>query len=88
MRSFDVIVVGGGPAGASAARMLGEAGIQTLLLDKSAFPRDKPCGGGISARVMPRFPYLKAAGKKFEYTIYENAPGGHDLKRTDTKMAK
>ena len=59
MRTFDVIVVGAGPAGATAARILGEAGVETLLLDKSAFPRDKPCGGGISARALGRFPYLK-----------------------------
>ena len=58
---FDVIVAGAGPAGATAAKVLGEAGIRTLLLDKSAFPRDKPCGGGISARGLARFPYLKAA---------------------------
>ncbi len=31
---------------------------------------------------------LKAAGKKFEYKIYENAPGGHRFNRTDTKLAK
>ena len=59
--TFDVIVVGAGPAGSTAAKILGEAGLSTLLLDKSAFPRDKPCGGGISARVIQRFPYLEAA---------------------------
>jgi geranylgeranyl reductase family protein len=58
---FDVIVAGAGPAGATAAKMLGEAGLGTLLLDKSAFPRDKPCGGGISARALARFSYLKNA---------------------------
>ncbi len=31
---------------------------------------------------------LKAAGKKFEYKIYENAPGGHHFNRTDTPLAK
>lgn len=31
---------------------------------------------------------LKAAGKKFEYKIYQNAPGGHQFNRTDTKMAR
>ena len=61
MTIFDVIVAGGGPAGATAAKILGEAGVSTLLLDKSAFPRDKPCGGGISARALARFPYLNDA---------------------------
>jgi geranylgeranyl reductase family protein len=58
---FDVIVVGAGPAGATAAKLLGEAGVSTLLIDKSAFPRDKPCGGGISVRALERFPYLRSA---------------------------
>ena len=31
---------------------------------------------------------LKAAGKKFEYKIYEDAPGGHRFNRTDTKLAQ
>ena len=31
---------------------------------------------------------LKAEGKKFEYKIYENAPGGHYFNRIDTKLAK
>jgi geranylgeranyl reductase family protein len=61
--TFDVIVAGAGPAGATAAKVLGEAGVSTLLLDKSSFPRDKPCGGGISARALARFPYLIEALK-------------------------
>jgi len=31
---------------------------------------------------------LKAAGKKFEYKIYQNAPGGHEFNRIDTALAK
>jgi geranylgeranyl reductase family protein len=61
VKTFDVIVAGAGPAGATAAKTLGEAGVETLLLDKTSFPRDKPCGGGISARALTRFPYLKHA---------------------------
>src|SRR5580765_3818996 len=49
-----VIVVGAGPAGATAALALASAGIGVRLLDRSAFPRNKACGGGISARVLPR----------------------------------
>jgi geranylgeranyl reductase family protein len=77
---FDVIVVGGGPAGATAARVLGEAGCSALVLDKSAFPRDKPCGGGISARVTKRFPYLKSAlagiATRWISKIYFESPDG------------
>jgi geranylgeranyl reductase family protein len=54
-----VIVVGAGPAGATAARVLAAAGIPVQLLDRAAFPRNKPCGGGISLRVLKRFPALE-----------------------------
>jgi geranylgeranyl reductase family protein len=57
---FDIIIVGGGPAGATAAYQLGLAGVKVLLLDKAAdFPREKPCGGGLSARLLERFPYVR-----------------------------
>ena len=54
-----VLVVGAGPAGATAARALARAGVTVRLLDRSNFPRNKPCGGGISLRVLRRFPYLE-----------------------------
>ena len=53
-----VLVVGAGPAGATAARTLAAAGVAVRLLDRAAFPRNKPCGGGISVRILRRFPYL------------------------------
>ncbi|HJZ76465.1 MAG TPA: geranylgeranyl reductase family protein [Vicinamibacterales bacterium] len=55
----SVIVLGAGPAGATAARALALRGIAVRLLDRAAFPRNKPCGGGISVRVLTRFPYLE-----------------------------
>ena len=54
-----VLIVGAGPAGATAARALAQAGVTVRLLDRSKFPRNKPCGGGISLRVLKRFPYLE-----------------------------
>ncbi len=45
-----MIVAGAGPAGSMAARLLAERGARVLLLDKSRFPRDKPCGGGVTLR--------------------------------------
>src|SRR5580692_1280581 len=40
----DVIVVGGGPAGAAAAARLAARGLRTVLVDRAGFPRDKVCG--------------------------------------------
>lgn len=45
-----VLIVGAGPAGASAAQVLARAGVQVILLDKAAFPRDKLCGGLLTER--------------------------------------
>lgn len=45
MQTFPVIIVGGGPAGASAGLNLLQAGIECCLIDKSEFPREKLCGG-------------------------------------------
>jgi geranylgeranyl reductase family protein len=55
----DVVVVGAGPAGSTAAKFLAEAGIKVILVDKADFPREKPCGGGLPTRVQKRFPYIK-----------------------------
>jgi geranylgeranyl reductase family protein len=44
----DVVVVGGGPAGAAVAVMLKQRGHDVLLLDEARFPRDKVCGEGVS----------------------------------------
>ena len=56
---YDVVIVGAGPAGSTAAKFLSEKGVKVLILDKSKFPRDKPCGGGIPVRVLKKFKYIK-----------------------------
>jgi geranylgeranyl reductase family protein len=53
---FDAIVVGAGPAGSTTAFRLARAGASVLLLDRARFPRDKPCGGGLTIRAVRELP--------------------------------
>jgi geranylgeranyl reductase family protein len=55
--SYDVAILGGGPAGSTAAYRLATAGASVLLLDKKTFPRDKPCGGGVTGRAARLLPF-------------------------------
>jgi menaquinone-9 beta-reductase len=48
----DVIVVGAGPSGSTAAFYLAQAGLNVLLIEKSRFPRDKVCGDGLTPRAV------------------------------------
>lgn len=52
MMSFDVIIIGGGPAGAVCGIGLQKRGITTCIIDKAVFPRDKLCGGMITQKAI------------------------------------
>lgn len=58
VETADVIVVGAGPGGAAAAAYLSGHGLDVLLLEKSAFPRDKICGDGLTPRAVRELIYL------------------------------
>ncbi|WP_051261392.1 geranylgeranyl reductase family protein [Desulfovibrio inopinatus] len=51
-QSYDVIVIGGGPAGSTAAAVLASKGCKTLLIEKKQFPRDKLCAGLLTWKSM------------------------------------
>lgn len=78
---YDVLIVGGGPAGSVAGINLIGSGLHVAILDRARFPRLKPCGGGISCRAYSRFPYLepvfRSVPTNFVSRVVLESPSGH-----------
>src|SRR5437667_1293364 len=53
METFDVAIVGGGPAGSTCAAFCAAAGLRTLLIEREKFPREKVCGDCINPACWP-----------------------------------
>lgn len=70
MRCGQVLVVGGGPAGAAAAYWLARDGHDVTLVERKSFPRDKTCGDGLTPRAVHQ---LEEMGFDF------SAPGFHRI---------
>jgi geranylgeranyl reductase family protein len=75
---WDVIVVGAGPAGSSAARLAAEVGARVLLLDRARFPRYKTCGGGITGFSLDAMPDAARAAFEAEVTDFGLSRHGRD----------
>src|ERR687896_830497 len=82
--NFDVIIAGGGPAGASAAIHLARGGVRVLLLEQKKFPRPKLCGEFISPECEAHFERLGVAGEMMASspallgeTVFYSSKGHH-----------
>lgn len=80
MNDHEVVVIGAGPAGATAAYMLARSGRRVKLCDKARFPRNKPCGEGIlpgGVRILENIGLLdqvQAMGAQRFHSIVFHAP--------------
>lgn len=80
---LDVIVIGAGPAGSSAATLLARQGLSVLLVDKQAFPRDKVCGSCLSGRAVNSLRHLglsSAIDDAVRLTEFVLATGGRQVR--------
>ena len=68
---FDVVVVGGGPSGSTAAYWLAEAGHRVLVLEKSRFPREKTCGDGLTPRAVRQLEDMGLAERLGEFHRFD-----------------
>lgn len=68
---YDVLVVGGGPAGAAAAFWLAERGRRVLVVERKRFPREKTCGDGLTPRAVKQLHDLELAGRLSEYQRFD-----------------
>jgi geranylgeranyl reductase family protein len=67
MQRYDLVVAGGGPSGSAAAWQAAQTGANVIVLDKAEFPRDKPCGDGLTARAVS---YLQTMGLADEVSTF------------------
>ena len=69
---IDILIIGAGPAGASAALFLAQNGISSTIVDKAIFPRDKICGDALSGKVVEVL-------NKLDKTLVEELAGHQKL---------
>ncbi len=89
MRSYHVVIVGGGPGGSSCARRLSEAGVSCLIIDKEEFPRQKTCAGWVTPDVF-KLLGIHPEQYPFDLTIFRNLRihfKGFPLPRPGTQFA-
>lgn len=75
---MKVAVIGGGPAGATAASILAKAGVETYLIEKE-IKSDKPCGGGIPSGALQNFDIPDHMFERKVHKVSVVAPSGYEV---------
>ena len=88
MNSFDVLVVGAGPAGSFAAERLAAAGLRVALFDGQAPGEPKACGGGVTSKALKAWPHLlEAVGRTIDELEMYSPAGKHLHLKLDEPFA-
>ena len=69
---FDVVIIGGGPAGAAAGYWLSQLGRDCIIIEKKTFPREKTCGDGLTPRAVKQLTDMGLA----DVDLRNGAPAG------------
>ncbi|MFB3044165.1 MAG: FAD-dependent oxidoreductase, partial [Acidimicrobiia bacterium] len=83
MPSPSVLIVGGGPAGSSAAFWLARAGHEVMLIEKKEYPRDKTCGDALTPRAILQ---LQEMGFDFDLSDFHKIAGLRSYAGDDLMM--
>jgi len=76
-QAYDVLIIGAGPAGTSAAMALHRSSLSVALVDRESFPRDKICGDALSADVINQLKKLSPElAQSFERLTIATPSGG------------
>src|SRR5436189_2432128 len=88
MKSFEVIIVGAGPAGSFAAERLASAGVSVALFDGRLPGEPKPCGGGVTSKALKAWPHLlEAVGRTIDELDMYSPSGKHLHLKLDEPFA-
>jgi len=83
-RRYDIAVAGGGPAGSAAAWQAVQTGAHVVVLDKAEFPRDKPCGDGLTPRAVS---YIQKMGLAREVARFRRVIGARVFSPSEWELS-
>src|SRR5215213_11952019 len=76
MESYDILIVGAGPAGSFAAERVAREGVRVALFDGRPANEAKACGGGVTSKALKAWPFLLEAGGRAVTEVEMVSPAG------------